>query len=72
MTTVSILSVTNDAGSQIYQAIVGSLSCNGKTPSEALDAITLLSLGIQSRQVKLAIPATSTGRLLRDVANPLP
>ena len=40
MTTVSILSVTNDEGCQVYQAIAGSLSCNGKTPGEALDAIT--------------------------------
>ena len=40
MTTVSILSVTNDEGSQVYQAIAGSLSCSGKTPGEALDAIT--------------------------------
>ena len=40
MTTVSIVSITNDEGSQVYQAIAGSLSCNGKTPGEALDAIT--------------------------------
>ena len=40
MTTVSILSVTNDEGGKVYQAVAGDRQGNGNTPGEALDAIT--------------------------------
>ena len=39
MTTVSILSVTNDDGGKVYQAVAGKRQGNGNTPGEALDAV---------------------------------
>ena len=40
MTTVSILAVPNDEGGHWYQAVAGDRHGGGKTPGEALDAIT--------------------------------
>jgi hypothetical protein len=40
VTTVSILAIPNDEGGHSYQAVAGDRHGGGKTPGEALDAIT--------------------------------
>ncbi len=46
--TVSILPVPNDAGGQSYQAFSGDRHSQGRTPGEALDAITAQFEGVQA------------------------